>query len=306
MDLSSSLLSEGHLSYGSIINVNLPEAGTISVDQSAVVGHDSWLFLYQGSNDYYSHYFDADQSLLADQWIRLIGGRERCLNERNIQYIHVIIPNKASVLPEMYPFALPRNQTDILDRILHSGKHRILCPLLEWRDSPVAMSVFRRNDSHLTLSGNAWLAELILSFASLAMPAVARVNHSMIEHVGDLGIKFNPGIPELFQAPSFISGLLDQNCCEKIQEHIPSSGLNGIAQSFRNQKPVYDKKIIIFGNSFFEKCPSWGLTPFFASLFEQCYFVWSAAVDYGMVDRVRPDIVITQTCERFLCRVPVD
>jgi hypothetical protein len=61
----------------------------------------------------------------------------------------------------------------------------------------------------------------------------------------------------------------------------------------------------VFGNSFFHNgnLPnqlSWWAKHFFAEL----TFVWDPALDWSVVDEVRPDIVVAQTVERFLHRVP--
>ncbi len=300
----SSLLPLSLNEYGSQITSSLPEPGSISLDQSAIVGNNSWIFLYKGSNLYYEGYLEEDQSLLAEKWMALIARREQRLSAQGITCCHVIVPNKASVLPDSYPFKLPRKQTDILTRILRSDNNRVLCPVSDWRDGAIANSIYRRNDSHLTIAGNAYLAELVFSCIDLPLVCSQFVETSSVEHVGDLGVKFNPGVAENFQAPSFSSGLLNQGLIQKTNEYIPSNGLNGTKQSFLNSEPVYNKSILIFGNSFFEKCPSWGITPIFSALFRETHFVWSADIAYEIVDRVLPDIVIAQTCERFLCRVP--
>ncbi len=35
-------------------------------------------------------------------------------------------------------------------------------------------------------------------------------------------------------------------------------------------------------------------------------FVWSSSVDYALIERYKPDIVITQMAERFLKQIPGD
>jgi hypothetical protein len=124
-------------------------------------------------------------------------------------------------------------------------------------------------------------------------------------HEGDLGGKFdNPLREELF-APNFSSGFFSQGHLEKINEIITQT-FNGTRQIFLNKKAAIDKKMVVFGNSFFEKTPSWGLSPFFAGLFKEYHFIWSPNLDMEYCARVSADIVIAQTCERFLTRLPDD
>jgi len=80
----------------------------------------------------------------------------------------------------------------------------------------------------------------------------------------------------------------------------------GTCQSSFNERAPIDKKIVVFGNSFFEKIPSWGLSPYFAAIFREFHFFWSPEVNMDYCINVKPDIVIAQTCERFMCKLPKD
>lgn len=306
MLIDSIFLSDKLGAYKSEGIVSTPKPGIISSDQTAVTGKNGWIYLYKGTNSYYETYFDQDKAALGEQWVNVIEKRQKYFNEKNIMHLHIIIPNKASILPEFYPFELPRKETSILSKILANKNEKIFCPLYKWRDAIIKQSVFRQNDTHLTIAGNAYLTEEIISLLGLSKEINTLVETSQVENIGDLGSKFTPGIPEFYKAPSFTSGMLDQRYIDKIFEFIPGSGLNGTSQSFKNNSPLYKKKLLIFGNSFFEKSPSWGMTPFFAALFGETHFVWSPNIDCETIDRVKPDIVLYQTCERFLSRIPSD
>ncbi len=43
-----------------------------------------------------------------------------------------------------------------------------------------------------------------------------------------------------------------------------------------------------------------------AETFRCVHFVWSAAIDWALVARLRPDIVLTESAERFMTRLPDD
>lgn len=91
-----------------------------------------------------------------------------------------------------------------------------------------------------------------------------------------------------------------------VDEFDPSAdGHVGLRRVLENPlAPV--KKLLVFGNSFFERGghPK-TLTWWFARMFTEFHFVWEPAFDWRYIDAVRPDIVIGQTIERFLNRVPV-
>lgn len=304
MNTRSFLLPLRLSEYASTLQAASPQHGWISEDQSAITGKDSWLYLFKGSNSYYDGYLTPDHDDLSHQWLDIIEKREKICSKMGALFRQVIVPNKASILSEYYPHSLPRMQTDILKRILDKKSDLIICPIQQWRDTQIKLAVFRRNDSHLTMAGNAHLTGLILSSLGLPQKSACHVQTSLVEHVGDLGVKYDPGFSEFFHAPSFESGLLDQQRIIKTFEYIPETGFTGTTQTFYNAKPIYDHRVVVFGNSFYEKSPSWGMTPIFAALFKSIHFVWSSRIETEIVETIAPDIVIAQTCERFLCRVP--
>ena len=67
----------------------------------------------------------------------------------------------------------------------------------------------------------------------------------------------------------------------------------------------YEKKIAIFGDSFSEYRPHL-LTGMLAETFKEVSFIWSSNLDYNFIKTYQPDIVIFQTVERFLIKVPND
>jgi hypothetical protein len=63
--------------------------------------------------------------------------------------------------------------------------------------------------------------------------------------------------------------------------------------------------VLVFGNSFFSDVPSQAFVSWwFARFFRQYHFVWSPDFDLELIRSVQPDIVLGQTVERFLTRVP--
>ena len=51
-----------------------PPTGTISSDQIAIIGHENWVFLYKGSNDYYKSYVEDEKQLSGDSeaWVNYL------------------------------------------------------------------------------------------------------------------------------------------------------------------------------------------------------------------------------------------
>jgi alginate O-acetyltransferase complex protein AlgJ len=80
----------------------------------------------------------------------------------------------------------------------------------------------------------------------------------------------------------------------------------GVAVQFQNSRPNCDKRrVLIFGDSFSEYRPHL-LTGLLAETFQSVMFVWSAAIDYKIVESFRADIVLTEMAERFMKTLPDD
>jgi hypothetical protein len=220
--------------------------------------------------------------------------------------LNIIIPNKATILNDLYPEALPQKVTYPLRFILDSPSPSSLYIPFVKKNEVAKNLIYRRNDSHLTIIGNIFIANEIIRIC--AATNSTNFNIDAIEtkeaiHNGDLGGKFNPPIPEKLYIPDWTKGLTNQNYILKTKEII-TTGHNGTKQSFICKNAPIKKSILIFGNSFFEKIPSWGISPFIAPFFYEYHFVWSPEIDWNYVRAIDPDIIVFQTCERFLTKVP--
>lgn len=303
--IKSKFLREPLSAYGSITEIDPARIGELSEDRSAVVGRNDWCFIYEGSNDYRGSYINRDLSSLGDAWARVIEARQSYCDRQGIQFLQVIIPNKATLLPECYPEGLSADISFPLQGLLASKVDaHLLVPIAEFRADSVREAVFRRNDSHLTVAGNVYLMELILEVLGLSDVHSVVVETHEVTHVGDLGGKFETKLPERCHAPLWNKGLLNQEIVQKVKD-VPAEGFNGIEQVFRNPVAPINNKVAVIGNSFFERVPSWGVSPVCSALFQDYSFRWSPVFEVSAVDR-NTEILICQTCERFLNRVPED
>ena len=303
--IKSRFLRESLSAYRSIVEIDPERVGEISKDRSAVVGRNNWCFIYEGSNGYRRSYISRDFLSLGDAWARVIEARQSYCNRQGIQFLQVIIPNKATLLPECYPEILPTDMSFPLQGLLASNVDaNLLVPIAEFRSESVREAIFRRNDSHLTVAGNVYLMELILEKLELSDFHSDVIDTHRVSHVGDLGGKFETVLSELCHAPIWNKGLLNQESVEKVKD-VQAVGFNGIEQLFLNPIAPINSKVAVIGNSFFERVPSWGASPFCSALFQEYLFRWSPTLEFSAIG-CNTEILICQTCERFLNRVPED
>lgn len=283
------------------------QKGEISPDKSAVIGKSNWCFIYDGTNNYRQAYIDESLNKLGKQWIELINLRENTATRMGKEIINIIIPNKATLLNSLYPVKLPQEITFPLASILDSPlPSSLYIPFIN-ESNEIKNLVFRRNDSHLTIVGNIHVATEIIRICTNFNEKLFKVDPietNEVTHNGDLGGKFIPPISEKLHAPDWTKGLTNQKKITKTKQVIPT-GHNGTKQSFMCEDAPIKKSILVFGNSFFEKVPSWGISPFIAPMFREYHFAWSSEIDWEYVKAVNPDIIVFQTCERFLTKIPV-
>lgn len=282
--------------------------GTVSADDVSVVGHENWLFLYRGSNDYYAAYqeparSEARQDALA--WKLYIAKWRDSIARQGRRFQAVIVPNKASVLPEYYPLPLASALTWRMRHLLELVDGDFLYPLADIGNAGLREVLFRRNDSHLSDAGNIFLSNLILRALGVEEPLVPCVEDRMeirsLSHFGDLGRRFDPPCSErVFRVARDLAHLT----ITELAEPVSRSGFVGLSYRTENPRAPLKKSLLVFGNSFFEKVPSWGMAPDFSLAFERVTFVWSEKIDQSLIEESDADCVLLQTCERFLGRRP--
>lgn len=290
------------LDLGCKIEGEWPISGTISPDKTAVVCSENWIDMYGGSNNYYDFYKRADEESfnLALRWSSFLDETRDSLNEKQIRFAACIVPNKASVLYDHYPFELSRNVTPALNHLMAIQGKKLLCPLQSFRSKDISESIFRRNDSHLAQGGRFGLVMEILNklgYDQTVLPAFER--KWLISNIGDLGNKFDPHLSEKYCGIS-----LDVPAVKVNVVNTPKAGVLGLHYTTECADAPIDQSIVVFGNSYFDRVPGWAASPIMARVFKRMTFVWFDKIDYNIVSDASADIVVYQNVERFLRRAP--
>jgi len=187
----------------------------------------------------------------------------------------------------------------------HASYVSALDVLSSWR--PGQDDPWLRHDSHLSASGALALIRALLPRLSVDPSVLSDVvlgRHTLIN--GDLGRRFF-GIdlwdPQL--EPDDVAAWPSREIAPHVVEDPPGGRHIGSRLHWRNNEALIDASILVFGNSFFGSGQSAGkLSWWFARLFKDFEFVWDPAFDVDHLRRRKPDLVVGQTIERFLGRVP--
>jgi len=296
--------------------VYLP-AGMQALDKFAVLGEAGHIFLTGGTNnvrDLYSDKKESDElSHAAKKWIEAFKKRADIFSKLKATYIQLILPEKISVFPELFPEKMTTPSVPL--RLVENGIFRekslsesyINC-LDIFRNNDFRVDLYHRSDTHLSEKGSFLLFCHIVSKLGLPYPSAPILEEDKNRFwVGDLSQRFF-GVPLLNRGVNVSGPEIDQlSAALKLREKFdPANGGHiGKKRIWFNEAAPIKKRLAVFGNSFFEcgdapRHLSW----WFARYFREFHFYWQPSVDFDCVEKNNYDIVICQTIERFLTRPP--
>lgn len=299
---------------GPFVNLWTPELaafhrppGTVSGDGVAIVGGQGHLFLYGGSNDNLAMY-RGEVPMAADwleRWQALLSERIEQARAAARAICFLVVPDKLAVYNDLFPQELDGEERP-LTRLLQVDVAPVLYPADALHAARADGETYMRTDSHLTPAGNRLLAEATLAALGVAPALLAGVSEAQTVHFssGDLGQHFSPPIFELGEH------LHEPSSAQLVFDNWPAiaaaGGHIGTLRVFRRDDAPDPRTVVVFGDSYgFGDAAYPGVSWFMAQTFREVHFVWVPfGWDPGYLDRVGADLVVCQTAERFIARVP--
>ena len=129
-----------------------------------------FLFLYEGTNNYWQQYSNEHGSRVGGLWAKYCLDWKDRLQKRGIEFHTICVPNKATCLPEYYPLALSRNITPALSAFQENSNEEVLTFYPQIRTDIAKDFYYRKLDTHLTEYGNLQLVSLLMSRLGLICP----------------------------------------------------------------------------------------------------------------------------------------
>jgi hypothetical protein len=255
-------------------------------------GRHEHLFLAQGAHRVLDRVIGAvpvSQEAYATFSETVVKRKEFC-DSMNLDYLHVILPDKQTVLADEFPFEGAVSMARLFEREVGSLNGSIF-----YSHNTLAehAGVFKRADTHLTDKGTIITACQIVEKLTVqsAQPILTELLGSINDNKswsGDLGGKLSPPIAfdEYFyraeQKPIWFHNSL-------------SGGNNGIVDLYFAKEPKFSKRVLLFGDSFGRD-----ICRFLGILFREVVFLRTPFLHDEMVRMIMPDIVITENVERYL------
>jgi len=281
-------------------------------------GRDGWLFLTGGTN-FVTTLYQRDSGHLPDaallQWRDAIVERARRCREAGVGYAHLVVPEKLTIYGDMQaePLVDPALAPVIRLAQLFKGDAAaagwvdLVEPMLDYRRKA---DLYWRTDTHWTPTGCLLAYEALCNALGLRRndDVVMRPLHD-VKKLLDLGSKLDPQRWEPVREACWLKDArrIYENAVVRFLE-TPAYGAEihvGCHAIFKNPRAPNVCKVLLFGDSFSSPGPH-SLTAILAETVSDLEFVWSANVDWSLVQRVRPDIVVTQIAERYMAIEPND
>jgi integrase len=273
-------------------------------DGRYVVGRNGRMFLARDSNrvlDQHSGRLRMGHGHLSG-WSALLARRAMTLAHHDCRYAVLIPPNAHSVYPEDLPGdvanAAERPVHDLLAHLADDGPGvPVVYPLAELQDRKRRDEVFPRTETHWNELGAFVAYRALMEELPAAVPA-RRLDEDdvwffALSGPGDLGIKRR--LPS--KSPHLFAYLRHPDA-----RLVADNMVEGTGNVIVTESPVAPRSTcVVFGDSY-----TFGLLPFLSESFGRLVFAQSPSVDVQLIERERPQVVLTVISERFLLDVPDD
>jgi alginate O-acetyltransferase complex protein AlgJ len=267
-----------------------------------IQGKDGWLFLKRDTAlAAGEHLFNPNQ---LRQWRYMLETRHAWLQKRGVHYFMLMPPTPPSVYPEHLPGELEpagrRTVHQVLDLL---AEHEVAIPHLYPLDEMIALkgrepqwAPFPRNESHWSDAAGYRSYELVLDRLPPEIPG-RRLAETDLEVearpvLGDLGRLVDPPFTDthyLLSPRAPRARLVRDNRVYDTGRMLEYECGNGKGSC------------VMIGDSF-----GYWIAPFMAETFRRFVLVHRFTMDFELMERERPDVVVSIHTERLMVRVPQD
>ncbi|MBF0555527.1 MAG: hypothetical protein HQK96_13395 [Nitrospirae bacterium] len=275
------------------------------IPEQVVFGRDGWLYIsaIKTLEDYRGNAPFTQDELLRIR--RTLLARQRWLRDRGINYYLLIPPNKETIYPEYLPDYINKvSGTTKIDQIIELMDNTTF-NIIDLRDTLIKAKhkgrLYFKTDTHWNSYGAFWGYQKIINTLRKDYPRLVPMDIS--------GFKINYTTKDggdLYRLLS-VSDLFTDDKVDftplipyKSRDSVPGDYIN----TYRTPaNPLIARelndsglpKVVVFRDSFFMHPLS-----FFAEHFRRSVYVWTMAFDMDIIEKERPDVVITEIVERNL------
>lgn len=246
-----------------------------------LVGQKNWLYFVDELPDYIGTNLNDDT---VDRYVAILRSINDWCNQRDIQFVFAIGPNKSTIYPQYMPTYIKKADVTLLDSLLkkcQQEKLPVICPKAELIANREQVELYQRLDTHWNEYGSRYMLNDLTDLLELPQREVAITPYQ--REVGDLlaMLAIND-----FEATSLVATV---PMAENSQiEAVP----NTKHLCIHSQNTA---SFICYRDSFTEALDEYYTYYFNGPLY------WQFDIDFDMVEKERPDYLILSCVERYIC-----
>ena len=282
-----------------------------SAFSDVMIGRDGWLYLVDARM--IERYRGLDLFTPEDlrNWQSLLERRRDWLAARGIKYLFVIPPDKQSVYPEYLPdWMTPAGSVTKLDQFVAYLKAHSTVEVLDLRpvlrEAKRARRTYLFTDTHWNDYGSFVGYQALIRALARQLPGLGEPlslddfeEHSREWKDGDLSNLL--GQSQTMPEKDFVE-LVPRPPRSALELHTddsiyPNQWKTGTLPSY-TENPAQKYNILLFRDSF-----AHGWTPFVGFNFKRAVFIWQYHWNAPVIEREKPDVVVDEVVERFVCQL---
>ncbi|MBN2342328.1 MAG: hypothetical protein JXX29_15490 [Deltaproteobacteria bacterium] len=272
------------------------------VKNNVLLGKGNWAFLFQGHQHQFDYLMGEKKVSSSDveNFVGNIASRTAYFDSTAIIYKHLVFPSKPIVQKSL--LLPPYNNIESVFRRYYQrplkAKHLdVLYPLKELRQKEAQSPTFSKYNTH-----NSDIGYLEIVNQLCRNTDIPELPETLFEKTKQpLGGDLSRMLGANDTSKETVLNVVREPRMYRFsnQPYLPGNTNNVFI--FHNDESITPKRLLIFGDSFFQ-----GAIRFLRLLFSDILFVRSTFVHRDMVEQYQPDVVFTGNAERYLARVKSD
>lgn len=271
-------------------------------DIKVLVGKEGWLFLQNDTNRVVEQN-NGTLKLSAsemDHWLLTLKMRFAMLESQNRKYYFLIAPNKESIYPEYLPDDYEITEERLVYQLMDACKQHnipLYFPIDALQAYKPKYQLYPCVNTHWNGIGGFIAYEYLMNIIKkdIAIPIVSWDEITFVEEETslDLGNKLNPPRTSVFSW-----GRVKQPQARIAYDNkVINSGHVQVSVNQNANLPT----AAVFHDSFIEF-----LLPYLMESFSNIHLFHTPSLDFDLIEKIKPDVVISEMVERFLVQPPFD
>ncbi|TVU70809.1 hypothetical protein FQP81_17675 [Pseudoalteromonas distincta] len=271
--------------------MSIEDNQSLKITKGVLSFDDNTLFLRQKDQGQRQFDFLIGKSKVTatntNNFIKNISKNHKFCEENKINYAHAIFPCKAVAYRKK--FAEIGIEINPIASSKHLSHQRVFYPKI----NNIKEDWYHKTDTHCSYIGYLNILRNLFRIVDMEFPKLEIVIGKRLI-TGDLGKMCNAKDVEV----DYIKGFGNNAIVHKFSNIEALPGTSGEIYFTVNDEPIIKKRLLLFGDSFFEGC-----LDILSNIFEEVCYIRNPFIMQDVALLLKPDIVFTGCAERYLTKV---